>query len=694
MGQKTFQRKLVAAFGAALIVLACLGVLSYRRILQEEADQKWVEHTHLVLDTLDEVLRDLTVQEAGQSGETIASDELLRKPYDASGSHVRQNLAELRNLTSDNPKQQAALGRLEDLVAARMTFAGGQSGGNLTAKEREHASKQQMDEIRALLHELNQEERRLLSKRLEAAGSSSRKIKPVFAAGYILSFLLLAFASLVTYNEIAKRRKSEQELRNTQERYRLLFDGNPIPVWAYDLDSLAILDVNAAAVRHYEYSREEFLTLKITDIRPPEEIPALIEDLAKAPEGEEDSGPWKHKKKSGEIIDVDIKSYPLLFAGKKARLVVALDITERKRAGEALRQSEERFRLMVSNVKDYAIFMLDPEGRVISWNDGAKKIKGYPAEEIIGQHFSRFYLPEDLAAGKPALELKVATEEGRFEEEGWRVCKDGSRFWANVVLTALRDESGRLRGFVKVTRDISERRRAEQESLRRNAELEVANRELEAFSYSVSHDLRAPLRGIDGFSQAILEDFAQQLDDTGKDYLRRIRAGTQRMGTLIDDLLDLSRVTRAEIHRETIDLSALANEIAADLRAGQPEREVEFKIAAGLKAEGDSRLMRVALQNLIGNSWKFTSKRPQAQIEFGLDRSNGQCTYFVRDNGAGFEQAYVARLFGAFQRLHSMNEFPGTGIGLATVQRIVHRHGGKVWAEGIVDRGATIYFTL
>ncbi|HLZ11033.1 MAG TPA: PAS domain S-box protein [Candidatus Acidoferrum sp.] len=694
MGQKTFQRKLVAAFGAALIVLACLGVLSYRRVLQEEADQKWVEHTHLVLDTLDEVLRDLTVQESGQSGETIASDELLRKPHDASGSDLRQNLAELRNLTSDNPKQQGALGRLEALIAARMTFADEQSGGNLAAKDRERASKRQMDEIRGLLHELNQEERRLLSKRLEAADSSTRKMKVVFAAGFFLSFLLLAFASLVTYNEIAKRHESEQELRNTQERNRLLFDGNPIPVWAYDLDSLAILDVNAAAVRHYGYSREEFLTLKITDIRPPEEIPALIEDLAKAPEGEEDSGPWKHKKKSGEIIDVDIKSYPLRFAGKKARLVVALDITERKRAGEALRQSEERFRLMVSNVKDYAIFMLDPEGRVISWNDGAKKIKGYGAEEIIGQHFSRFYLPEDLAAGKPALELKVATEEGRFEEEGWRVCKDGSQFWANVVLTALRDESGRLRGFVKVTRDISERRRAEQESLQRNAELEVANRELEAFSYSVSHDLRAPLRGIDGFSQAILEDFAQQLDDTGKDYLRRIRAGTQRMGTLIDDLLDLSRVTRAEIHRETIDLSALANEIAADLRAGQPERKVEFKISAGLKAEGDSRLMRVALQNLLGNSWKFTSKRTQAQIEFGLDRSSGQCTYFVRDNGAGFEQAYVARLFGAFQRLHSMNEFPGTGIGLATVQRIVHRHGGKVWAEGLVDRGATIYFTL
>jgi light-regulated signal transduction histidine kinase (bacteriophytochrome) len=225
-------------------------------------------------------------------------------------------------------------------------------------------------------------------------------------------------------------------------------------------------------------------------------------------------------------------------------------------------------------------------------------------------------------------------------------------------------------------------------------ELETANKELETFSYSVSHDLRAPLRGIEGFSQALQEDYEQQLDNTARDYLRRIRTATHRMGELIDDLLNLAHVTRAEIHRESIDLSRLANDVAQEIRSSEPQRTVALKIAEGLQADGDTRLVRVALQNLIGNAWKFTSKRERAEIEFGEKSANGDRAYFVRDNGAGFDPSYASRLFGPFQRLHAATEFPGTGIGLATVQRIVHRHGGAVWAEGLVNRGATIYFTL
>jgi len=694
MGQLTFRGKLLAALGAALLILVCVAVLSYRRILQEDADQKSVEHTHLVLEKIDSVSSGLVEQENGQRAYPITKDNSFLRSYDAGLANLRQNLADLRKLTSDNPKQQAALDRLDPLVASRLALFKAYRQGIVTQDKQEIDDKQLMDEIRAVFLQMRQEEQNLLSKRLEAAESSSRRSKFIIASGYSLSFLLLALAGLVVQSEITKRIDTEHELKSVQERYHLLFDSNPIPVWVYDLETLAILDVNKEASRHYGYSRDEFLKLKITEIRPPEDVPALLADLSKSFSTEEDSTTWRHTKKSGEIIDVEIKSYPVRFGARDARLVAALDVTERKRAEEALRQSEERFRLTVSNVKDYAILMLDTEGRVISWNEGAERIKGYRADEIIGQHFSRFYAAEDLKAGKPAAEIKEATENGRVEDEGWRVRKDGARFWANVVMTALRDESGSLRGFGKVTRDISERKRAEQEILQRSAELEAANRELEAFSYSVSHDLRSPLRAIDGFSQALLEDHAAQLDNDGKNYFQRIRAATQRMGELIDDLLGLSRVTRAEIHRERIDLSSLAEEVAADLRNSQPERDVEFRIGQGLQAEGDSRLIRVALQNLIGNSWKFTSKRPDAQIEFGLIRSNGRRAYFVRDNGAGFDQAYADRLFGAFQRLHGMNEFPGTGIGLATVQRIVHRHGGKVWAEGVVDQGATVYFTL
>jgi hypothetical protein len=227
-----------------------------------------------------------------------------------------------------------------------------------------------------------------------------------------------------------------------------------------------------------------------------------------------------------------------------------------------------------------------------------------------------------------------------------------------------------------------------------NAALEAANKELEAFSYSVSHDLRAPLRSIDGFSQALLEDCVDQLDEEGKDNLQRVRAATQRMGELIDDMLNLSRVARKEIRVETVDLSAMAQTIAAELRRSQPERQVELVIAEGMVADGDSGLLKAALENLLGNAWKFTGKRSEAKIEFGITRQDGISAYFVRDNGAGFDPAYADKLFGAFQRLHDAHEFIGTGIGLATVQRIIHRHGGQVWAESEVGKGATFYFTL
>ena len=228
----------------------------------------------------------------------------------------------------------------------------------------------------------------------------------------------------------------------------------------------------------------------------------------------------------------------------------------------------------------------------------------------------------------------------------------------------------------------------------RTSQLEVANQELESFSYSVSHDLRSPLRGIDGFSQALEEDYGDKLDDTGRGHLARVRAAAQRMSELIDDLLKLSQIARAELHWKPVDLSALARTVSGELQRREPQRQVQWEIVDGLSAEGDPRLWRVALENLLGNAWKFTGKRLDAKIEFSRSQLDGQTVFYVRDNGAGFDMAYAMNLFGAFQRLHTVAEFEGTGIGLATVQRIVNRHGGRVWAEGEVDNGATFYFTL
>ncbi len=250
--------------------------------------------------------------------------------------------------------------------------------------------------------------------------------------------------------------------------------------------------------------------------------------------------------------------------------------------------------------------------------------------------------------------------------------------------------------------EIAERQEAQQRSQSLNQglrqavlELKAVNHELEAFSYSVSHDLRAPLRSIDGFSQALLEDYETQLDGPGQDFLRRIRAATQRMGNLIDDLLTLSRVTRSSIKLEAVNLSQLAHVIASDLQQSQPERRVELAIEPELSVLGDAHLLQVVLENLLNNAWKFTSKKPQCRIELGMMlQANGTPAYFVKDDGVGFDMAYVDKLFSPFQRLHGMQDFPGNGIGLATVQRIIHRHGGRVWAVGELGKGATFYFTL
>jgi len=254
-------------------------------------------------------------------------------------------------------------------------------------------------------------------------------------------------------------------------------------------------------------------------------------------------------------------------------------------------------------------------------------------------------------------------------------------------------------------REVGERRRAEEEVLRLNAELETrvkqrttelqaTNAELEAFCYSVSHDLRAPLRSIDGFSQALLEDFPKEVPEEASRYLGRIRASTQRMGQLIEDLLNLSKVSRGELARRDVDVGELARQVVADVQSREPARKVEVSVWDGMQAYADPRLLRAALENLIGNAWKFSAKAEQPRIEIGLLRDGQEATFFVRDNGAGFDMRYANKLFGAFQRLHSANEYQGTGIGLATVQRIVHRHGGRIWADATPGKGAVFFFTL
>ncbi len=478
----------------------------------------------------------------------------------------------------------------------------------------------------------------------------------------------------------------------------------------------------------------------------------------------------------------------------------------------------DQFRLLVDQVREYAIFMLDTTGHVTSWNDGARRIKGYEADEIIGRHFSCFYARDDNAAGAPDQHIDRARADGQVEYEGWRIRRDGSRFWASVVLTAIHDDTGALTGFAKVTRDLTAWRDAEEERDRllrqtdkrlrelrclhriaeairreppfdvlleriarvipeamkepeqahaairfdehawssdpwpdsgieliepirhagsergaitvayerlpderheaafseeerevirsvaiaveetvarhqRARDLERYAHELESFSYSVSHDLRAPLRALDGFSQALALKYPDAFDERGYDYLQRIRNASQRMSQLIDALLRLSRISRQTMQWAPVDLSALAQEVIQELRDAEPEHHVTVHCEPQLRVWGDAPLLRIVLQNLLGNAWKFSRYAAHPTIEIGRDRQHRN-HFYVHDNGSGFDSRYIDRLFGAFQRLHSESEFEGTGIGLVTVKRIVGRHGGSVWAESEPGDGATFWFEL
>ena len=345
---------------------------------------------------------------------------------------------------------------------------------------------------------------------------------------------------------------------------------------------------------------------------------------------------------------------------------------------------------------------ISSEGKIMDVNKATEIITGVPRERLIGTDFSNYFTePENARKG-----YQQVFSDG-YVRDYPLIIRNISGNTIEVIYNAVvyRDEHGQILGVFAAARDISQIKQAEKEIRKLNAELEqrvierviqleAANKELEAFSYSVSHDLRAPLRSIDGFSQALLEDYGGVLDMQGKDYLTRVRSASQRMSQLIDDMLVLSRVTRCEMKRSDVDLSALANMISAELLKTQPQRQTEFNIAPGLVVNGDAELLRSMLENLLGNAWKFTSNHHNAKIEFGVAELEGKLSYFVRDNGVGFDMAYASKLFQAFQRLHLQTEFPGTGIGLATVKRIINRHGGRIWAESEAGKGATFYFNL
>ncbi len=365
-------------------------------------------------------------------------------------------------------------------------------------------------------------------------------------------------------------------------------------------------------------------------------------------------------------------------------------------------KSEKALRWLVDAVRDYAIFMLTPEGNIATWNGGAQRLKGYEPKEIIGRHFSVFYPESDKQAGKPEMELREAGKVGRFEDEGWRIRKDGSRFWANVLITAIFDESGELIGFGKITRDLTERKilldtisqHARQLELR-VAEREAAYSEMEAFAYSVSHDLKAPLRAVEGFSQALAEEYSHVLDATAREYLAFVNNGAARMTRLIDDLLQYSRLGRAELPLQPVEARHAVEEAVAQLPAeSRSGCDIENQVDPGITVQAHPQTLVQMLLNLLQNALKFRREEVRPRILIRAEHRGPMARILVEDNGIGIAPQHQQRIFNVFERLNDVSEFPGTGIGLAIIRRAVARMGGACGVESEPGMGSTFWIDL
>jgi PAS domain S-box-containing protein len=499
--------------------------------------------------------------------------------------------------------------------------------------------------------------------------------------------------------DITKRKQMENALRESEEKFSKAFQVIPETISISRINDRKFVDVNDSFCRSKGLTRAEIIGHSAKELN-------LVDDLGRLDET------FELVKRGGNVINQELEftlksgeKQTFLFSadtatvnGELCMFVISNDITGRKRMERALKESEEKFSKAFHAIPEaISISRLD-NGKFVDVNDSFIHGIGLTREEFIGRSSSELGLRD--RAGRRQELIKMIKERGSVinQEVEHKSPKGEIRtllFSADII------NIGNEPCMLSISNDITDRKKSEKQIQEANiklqqssAQLLATNKELESFSYSVSHDLRSPLRSIDGFSQALLEDYEGKLDEKGQDYLNRIRNASQKMGDLIDGLLKLSRLTRSEMHQEKVDLGVLAKEIMDRLKEAQPTRRVKFTVGKDLGAEGDPQMIRALLENLLGNAWKFTAKTKVAAIELGQANNDSKKTFFIKDNGAGFDMAFKDKLFGAFQRLHDSAEFPGTGIGLATVQRIVNRHGGTIWAEGEINKGATFYFSL
>ena len=702
----------MVGFATAIVAAVAVAWASYNDITQYYRWVGWVTHTQSVLVTLDGARGDTfssvaSLQTYFQNGDRKTLDRL-----ELQLSELLRKTSELRALTVDNDSQQRRLDEV-DQSERRLTTLAHRAVHTAGTMRGEDAVKAPLfGELGSTLYLVSAQfdpifaaEQALLTKRTANARTASHRSAMVMGigGGIIFTWLLLVggYAGLTTN----RLKQTAVDRKKADARFRSLLETAPDAMVLAGEDGRIVL-VNAQTEKLFGYTRTELLGNTVEMLVPPRfrgKHPQQRSQYFAAPKvrpmgaGLELYG----LRKDETEFPVEISLSPIETDDGRLVASAIRDITDRKRAEAKVAELNDRFRALLETAPD-AMVLVGDDGRMVLVNAQTEKLFGYARAELLGNTVDmlvppRFRGKHPQQRSQYFADPKVRPMGVGLELYGLR--KDSSEFPVEISLSPIETDDGRL--VSSAIRDITDRKEAEDkvrelnESQQRHAvQVEAANKELEAFSYSVSHDLRAPLRSIDGFSLALIEDYDGKLDADAKGLLDRIRAATKRMAQLIDDLLNLARVTRTEMRYEAVDLGAMAKSVLADLQSGDPQRSVECVVGEDIIGHGDSRLLRVVLENLLGNAWKFTMNKPRARIELGMSQQDGGPVYFVRDDGPGFDMAYVDKLFGTFQRLHAASEFPGTGIGLASVRRIIQRHGGTTWAEGAVDKGATFSFTL
>lgn len=547
-------------------------------------------------------------------------------------------------------------------------------------------------------------------------GWKRRKDDSLFWAEMSLSPIYDEDNKLIGYgcilSDFSHRKELEVKLRRSEESFRLMVE--TVTDYAiFMLDATGhIVTWNEGAKKIKGYSAAEIIGKHFSTFYTDEDLktgkPARELKIAIATGKYEEEG-WRVRK-DGSVFWANVVITALFNQQNKhiGFSKVTRDLTDRKNNEEALRRSEERYRSLVEQVSDYEICMLDEKGRIVSWNEGAKKIKGYSSEEIIGKYFTVFYPEEDILNGKPSYELSVAKKEGKYEEEGWRLRKGGSRFWASVVITAIYNADNILLGYSKVTKDLTEKKEAEKalrDSYERyrilanelkitNDELSYANQELEQFTSIVSHDLQEPIRTIKSFLLLMEIRINEDRYEDLKTYIGKSINAATRMRELIQNLLQYSQLGKVEVAKEKVSVAEVMNEVSQNLRSAIEKNNAQIHFETDVDiVEGDRVQLVQLIQNLLSNALKFTNGQ-SPEISVRGFRENGFVKFAVSDNGIGIGKNDLNKVFEIFRRLNTKKEYPGTGIGLAICKKIVDRHGGKIWPESKPGKGTTFYFTL